>query len=219
MCAPPNTPAPRLDVSVTDTHGKRAKLGGVQVDGLPGPDRTASYWAREVRVPLTAATRAGLDLRHVKSLELTPRSTKGKAWLMDAWGWRPGTPVVRAAALPRVDVGRTTVREGDSGVRTYRVPVRVSGHGSGQVRVYVADPVTGRTKQHLVTVHPGGHDIDVSVQVKGGTRVADAASLTALCHSDFFGSWNGSSRNAEGSTSSAMSSTSGPGISSASASA
>ncbi|MET7478028.1 hypothetical protein ABZT17_27200 [Streptomyces sp. NPDC005648] len=172
LFVPPNSTGTRLDVSVTDTRGKRAKLGGVQVDGLPGSDRTASYWAREVRVPLTAATRAGLDLRHVKSLELTPRSTKGKAWLMDAWGWRPGTPAVREAALPRVDIGRSTVKEGDSGVRTYRVPVRVSGHGSGQVRVYVADPVTGKTKQHLVTVRAGGHDIDVSVQVKGDTRFA-----------------------------------------------
>ncbi|SNX65762.1 hypothetical protein SAMN06272735_7602 [Streptomyces sp. TLI_55] len=166
---PPNTTGTKLDVSVTDATGRKADLGRVQVDGLPGSDRTASYWAREVRVPLTAATRAGLDLTHVKSLALTPRSGSGQAWLMDAWGWAPGIPAVTAAALPRVDVGRTVVKEGDSGTVTYRVPVRISGHGSGQVRVYVLDPETGSGTQKLVTVRPGSDAIDVPVEVKGDT--------------------------------------------------
>ncbi|MFC8342942.1 hypothetical protein [Streptomyces sp. NPDC057280] len=166
---PPNTTGTKLDVSVTDAAGRTAGLGRVQVDGLPGTDRTASYWAREVRVPLTAATRAGLDLGHVKSLALTPRSGSGQAWLMDAWGWAPGTPAVTAAALPRVDVGRTVVKEGDSGTVTYRVPVRISGHGSGQVRVYVLDPETGIGTEKLVTMRPGSTAIDVPVEVKGDT--------------------------------------------------
>ncbi|MFI5675290.1 alpha/beta hydrolase family protein [Streptomyces cellulosae] len=172
VIVPPNTIGTRLDVAVADASGKRAALGGVRVDGLPGSDNTTSYWAREVRVPLSAAARAGLDLKHIKSLELTPRSDSGQAWLMDAWGWRPGTPAVRAAALPRVDIGRTTVKEGDSGVRTFRVPVRVAGRGSGQVRVYVIDPETGAAKDRLVTVRPGGRDIDVSLKVTGNTRYA-----------------------------------------------
>lgn len=170
MFVPPNSAGTRFDVTLTDAHGKRASLGRIRVDGLPGSERTASYWAREIRVPLTAASRAGLDLKHVKSLGLTPLSRSGKAWLMDAWGWRPGTPAAVQPALPRVDVGRTAVKEGDSGVRTYHVPVQVSGRGSGQVRVYVVDPATGKTQQRLVTVRPGGHDIDVAVQVKGDTR-------------------------------------------------
>ncbi|MFC7258179.1 hypothetical protein [Streptomyces lutosisoli] len=167
---PPNTTGTKLDVAVTDTSGRRAKLGQLRIDGLPGTERTASYWARELRVPLTAATRAGLDLRHVKSLELTPRSGSGKAWLMDAWGWAPGTPAVRAAALPRVDIGRLTVKEGDSGTRTYHIPVQVSGHGSGKVRFSVLDPDTGQSKDKLVTVRPGSNAIDVPVVVKGNTR-------------------------------------------------
>ncbi|MHB9863555.1 alpha/beta hydrolase family protein [Streptomyces sp. YIM S03343] len=170
MFVPPNSTGTQFDVTLADARGKRAALGRIRVDGLPGTDRTASYWAREIRVPLTAASRAGLDLKHVKSLGLTPRSRSGKAWLMDAWGWRPGTPAAAEPALPRVDVGRTAVKEGDSGVRTYRVPVQVSGKGSGQVRVYVVDPVTQKTEQRLVTVRPGGHDIDVAVRVKGDKR-------------------------------------------------
>ncbi|MCX5561164.1 hypothetical protein [Streptomyces sp. NBC_00038] len=167
---PPNTTGTKLDVTVTDASGRRVKLGQVNVDGLPGTARTASYWAREVRVPLAAATRAGLDLKHVKSLELTPRSSSGQAWLMDAWGWAPGTPAVKAPALPRVDIGRLTVEEGDSGSLTYHVPVQVSGHGSGKVRFSVIDPDTGGATDKLVTVRPGSTPIDVPVEVKGDTR-------------------------------------------------
>ncbi len=170
---PPNTTGTTFDVSVTDSANRRATLGRARVAGLPGSERTASYWAQELRVPLTAATRAGLDLRHVKSLELTPRSRSGRAWLMDAWGWAPGTPAVRAAAMPRVDVGRTVVKEGDSGTRTYRIPVKISGHGSGKVRVYVLAPDSGRAESRLVTVRPGSNAIDVPVEVKGDTAYGE----------------------------------------------
>ncbi|MFJ4523455.1 alpha/beta hydrolase family protein [Streptomyces sp. NPDC088810] len=181
LFVPPNSKGTQLDVALTDTAGKKTKLGRVTLDGLPGSKRTASYWAREIRVPLPAAGRAGLDLGSVKSLELTSRSSSGRAWLMDAWGWRPGTPAVRTEALPRVDIGRTTVDEGDSGVRTYRVPARVTGRGgSGQVRVYVIDPATGKTTDRLVTVRPGGQDIDVPVEVKGNTRYGTDVSYDVL---------------------------------------
>ncbi|MEV5958515.1 hypothetical protein AB0M11_33045 [Streptomyces sp. NPDC051987] len=177
---PPGSRGTALDVSVSDSHGRTATLGRVRLDGLPGSDRTASYWARELRVPLTAARRAGLDPRSVRSLVLTPRSGSGQAWLMDAWGWRPGTPAVRAAELPRVDVGRLTVDEGDSGVRTYHVPVRVSGRGSGQVRVYLVDPATGDARDRLVTVRPGGPAVDVPVRVAGNTRFDTDVSYDVL---------------------------------------
>ena len=194
MFVPPNSTGTRFDVTLTDAHGKRATLGRIRVDGLPGTERTASYWAREIRVPLTAASRAGLDLRHVKSLGLTPRSHSGKAWLMDAWGWRPGTPVARENALPRVDVGRATVKEGDSGERTYHVPVQVTGRGRGQVRVYAIDPVTHKAAQRLVTVRPGGHDIDVAVRVKGDTRFSydiENDVLVKAVHGAVIGSYRG----------------------------
>lgn len=170
VIVPPNTTGTQVDVSVTDTAGRHRTLGRVKVDGLPGTDRTASYWAREVRVPIGTDDAAALDLRFVKSLQLTPRTGSGRAWLMDAWAWQPGTPQVREAPLTRVDVGRLTVKEGDSGVRTYQVPVRVSGRGSGQIRLFVADPATGKVTDRLVTVRPGAHDIDLPVRVEGNPR-------------------------------------------------
>ncbi|MEV5880599.1 hypothetical protein AB0L75_41785 [Streptomyces sp. NPDC052101] len=194
LFVPPNSRGTQLDVSLTDTSGRKVRLGRVRADGLPGSEVTASYWAREFRVPLTAAGRTGFALGSVKSMELTARSAAGQAWLMDAWGWRPGTPAVRAAAMPRVDLGRMTVDEGDSGVRTYRVPVRVTGRGSGQVRVYVVDPATGKTADRVVTVRPGGHDIDVPVEVKGNTRYGRDVShdvFVKAVHGAVVGSYQG----------------------------
>lgn len=142
LIVPPNTTGTQFDVALVDSSGRRATLGLVRVDGLPGSKRTASYWGREVRASLAAATREGLDLKHVQSLELTPRSATGQAWLMDAWGWRPGTPAVTAAPLSRVDIGRLSVKEGDSGTRTYHIPVFVSGQGSGEVWLFAPTPGT-----------------------------------------------------------------------------
>ncbi|MGW7054200.1 hypothetical protein [Streptomyces sp. NPDC054887] len=173
IIVPPNTTGTRLDVTLTDASGRRSTLGGARVDGLPGSGRTASHWGREVRVPLSAALRDGLDLTRVESLELTPRSRSGRAWLMDAWGWSPGTPEVRPAALPRVDVGRLTVKEGDSGIRTYRVPVRVSGEGSGRIRVFVARAGTDEVTHRTVTVRAGSDTVHLPVLVHGNTRYGD----------------------------------------------
>ncbi|MEW1630463.1 hypothetical protein AB0387_24215 [Streptomyces sp. NPDC089173] len=170
IAVPPNTSGTRFDVHVKDVKGKRAKLGSVKIDGLPGTDRTTSYWAQEVRVPLTAATRAKLDLGQIASLELTPKSSSGKAWLMDAWSWKPGTPAVQPAALARVDIGTLTVKEGDSGFRTYQVPVRTTGKIAGAVRLYVDDPETGKSTGRLVKVGPGTAGIKVKVKVEGNKR-------------------------------------------------
>ncbi|WP_435852988.1 alpha/beta hydrolase family protein [Streptomyces vietnamensis] len=170
VIVPPNSTGTELDVTLTDASGRRAQLGRIRVDGLPGSPRTAAYWSREVRVPLSAAARAGLDLKRIDTLRLTPRGGAGRAWLMDAWGWRPGTPAVNPSPLTRVDLGRLTVAEGDSGVRTYRVPVTVSGQGSGQVRLFVPGPGTDQVTSRTVTVRPGRHDIDVPVEVRGDTR-------------------------------------------------
>ncbi|MFE1291054.1 hypothetical protein [Streptomyces sp. NPDC058751] len=170
LIVPPNTRDARFDIGLSDASGHRATLGSVRLDGLPGTDRTASYWGQEVRLPLAAAIRAGLDPRRLRSLEIVPRTGSGKAWLVDAWGWRAGTPAVRAADLARVDVGRLTVEEGDAGARTYRVPVKVTGHGKGTVRLFVVDPATGRTTSREVTVRSGGRNPEVPVEVRGNTR-------------------------------------------------
>ncbi|MEU5398874.1 hypothetical protein ABZ348_06180 [Streptomyces sp. NPDC005963] len=170
LIVPPNTTGTKVDVTVTDTAGRKATLGRATVDGLPGTNRTSAHWGREVRVPLTAAVKAGLNLKQLKTLELTPRTTSGRAWLVDAWGWRPGTPAVAPLELPRVDIGMLRVKEGNSGERTYQIPAKVTGKGSGQIRLFIRDLATDKLTSKTVTVTAGTHSINVPIKVKGNTR-------------------------------------------------
>jgi hypothetical protein len=162
LIVPPNSTGNRFGVAVVDAHGHRTSLGTVTVNGVPGTQWTSSYWGQEVRVPLARGVRT------VARLELTPQSD-GPAWLIDAWGWRPGTPAARPVALPRIDVGDLAVDEGDSGTKTYQVPVTVKGHAPGQVRLFLSDPTAEATKSWVADVRPDTKTIKVPVDVVGNT--------------------------------------------------
>jgi hypothetical protein len=173
LIVPPNAPATSFGVTVTDARGKRTDLGTATVTGVPGTEATMSYWGQEVRLPLPR------DVRTVAKLDLSPRSA-GPAWLVDAWGWRPGTPAPRPAALDRVDVGGLTVDEGDSGTRTYSVPVTVRGHRPATIRLFLGDPRKETTKTWVAEVRPDTTRITVPIAVTGNdTYGGDAAYLLA----------------------------------------
>jgi len=159
LIVPPNSTGTRLGVTVVGVDGRRTALGDVRADGLPGTQFTTSYWGQEVRVPWHGGK--------VAALELTPRTATGNAWLLDAWGWHAGTPNPQETALPRVDIGTLKVAEGNSGSKTYRLPVKVSGHGGGVVRLFLVDAQTGKIKSWLATVRPGDRTIPVPVTVVG----------------------------------------------------
>ncbi|WP_067501088.1 S9 family peptidase [Actinoplanes sp. TFC3] len=163
LMVPPNTTGTRFGVTVIDDRGRRSALGEVQVDGLPGSASTTSYWAREVRVPL------GRFSGKLAQLQLTPRTATGRAWLIDAWGWSAGTPDPREAALPRIDIGKLAVDEGNSGTRTHVIPVKVTGRGGGKVRLFLTDMTTWETTSWVASVRPGDRSIRVPVKVTGDT--------------------------------------------------
>ncbi|QFZ24271.1 hypothetical protein EKG83_15980 [Saccharothrix syringae] len=175
LAVPPNSTGNRFDVAVTDAAGRRAHLGSVTVDGLPGTGRNTASWAQEVRVPLR-----GIDLRRVAALELTPHGGAGQAWLIDAHGWAPGLPDPRPTPLPRVDLGALTVEEGDSGTRTVGFPVSVTGDGTASVRVFVQDQGATTYTERLVAIEPGQHRVEIPVQVTGNTRWSFDARRTVL---------------------------------------
>ena len=170
LIVPVNTPATGFDVAVTDASGRSARLGRVSLSGLPGTDRTVGAWAQEVRVPLAAARRAGLNLHRISALRVVPQSRHGQAYLLDAWGWRPGTPAVRVAARTRIDLGSHAPVDETDGVVTYRLPVSFTGSGTGVIRLTPFEYNSRRVgRSRLVTVRPGMHRIDVPVQVTGDT--------------------------------------------------
>ncbi|MFI6070532.1 hypothetical protein ACIA5C_02950 [Actinoplanes sp. NPDC051343] len=171
LIVPPNAPATSFRVAVTDDHGRRTELGAATVTGVPGSDSTMSYWAQEVRVPLPRTVRT------VARLDITPGSD-GPAWLLDAWGWRPGTPAPRPSAIDRVDVGRLTVDEGDSGTKTYSVPVNVRGHRAAQVRLFLSDPRGEDAKSWVADIAPGATRVEVPISVAGNTTYGGDRSYT-----------------------------------------
>jgi hypothetical protein len=177
IIVPPNTTGTRFRVSATTTDGRQSVLGEVGVDGLPGSDYTTSYWAQEVRVPL-----AGIDLTRVASVELTPLTASGQAWLLDAWGWRAGTPPWHRVALPRVDLGELRVAEGDSGTRTYDVPVQITGapQPDERIRFFLTDEHSGDQTSWVATVGAGSTSVPVPVSVTGNTRWSNDRTYSLL---------------------------------------
>jgi hypothetical protein len=165
LIVPPNSTGTRFGVTVVGVDGHRTALGDVRVDGLPGTQFTTSYWGQEVRAPWHGGK--------VAAIELTPRTASGSAWLLDAWGWNPGTPDPRETALPRLDIGTLQVAEGDSGSKTYQVPVKVTGTGGGAVRLFLIDSATYAVKSWVAEVRPGQRTIPVPVTVAGDTLYGD----------------------------------------------
>jgi hypothetical protein len=178
IVVPARSTGTRLAVAVTDAAGRRADLGEVALDGLPGTV-TASGWAQEVRLPLAPARRAGLDLTRVAALEFVPKSSSGQIWLLDAWGWRAGLPNPQTGPLTRIDLRRTSVDEGDDGVRSLGVAVTVTGEQPAQAWLMIIGPGGQRVDQ-LVTVRPGISELALPVEVTGNTRYGEDVEYTVL---------------------------------------
>ncbi|XVV16742.1 hypothetical protein ACQP2X_20910 [Actinoplanes sp. CA-131856] len=154
VIVPPNTSGTSFGVTAVAADGRRVRLGDVRLNGLPGTELTTSYWGQEVRLPIPRLT--------VKALEF---SGSGPAFVLDAWAYGKGTPPTGTPNLPQLDIGNLTVDEGDSGVKTYQVPVKVAGRGKGQVRFFLVDAVTYEvTKTWLVTVD---RSLTVPLRVEG----------------------------------------------------
>jgi hypothetical protein len=179
---PTNSPTKKFDVAVTDSAGRKATLGRVSITGLAGTSQTVGYWGQELRVSLTAARAAKLDLKHVKRLALIPRTASGTAWLLDAWGWKTGTPAVTVAPNSRIDVG--TIGKGQvdetDGPATHLIPITIAGDGGGQIRVYVSSWMTGESSTRLVTIPAGTHQVTVPIKVSGDTTFGENQYYTVL---------------------------------------
>jgi hypothetical protein len=128
------------------------------------------------------------DLRQVAALELVPQSGAGQAWLIDEHGSNKGVPDPRPVALPRVDVGALTVQEGDSGSRTYQVPVTLTGNSPGTVRLFINENGTNYTER-LVTLEPGHQTVEIPMQVVTIPTVTDTEAEPAERVRLRMGSW------------------------------
>jgi hypothetical protein len=160
------TTGTQLEGFVVDSTGRRATLGQFTLSGLPdSTPQGAPNWAQEVRLSLSGATATGVNLNQISALELLPISTSGRVWLIDAWGWRAGTPDPQQTALPRIDLSEQTVSKTTSGNVTYHLLVPVTGSGNGQVRLFLIDPASTLATDRVVAVSRGATSIDVPITV------------------------------------------------------
>ena len=176
VVVPAGAPATTFGVRLTDTTGRQLVLPDTTLQGLPRTRNgtPGKDWAREVRLPLTAATvrTSTIDLDAVSRVDVLPRSASGRLWLLDVWGWQPGLNPAAPLRLSRLDVGAKTVNEG-SKTHTVRVPLTVTGptRTSGRVWVVVVDPTSFEAPVgRLVDVPAGTRRLDVDITVAGDRR-------------------------------------------------
>lgn len=176
VIVPSGSTGAQASVTLVGTNNARFTLGNFTLNGLP-PSAPAAFaeWAQEVRFSLAGATSAGINLEEVIGLEFRSLSTSGTIWILDAWGWRSGTPDPQTSTLPRVDLGEITVGGGSSDqTHVLTIPVTNTGDGSGQIRVFVKDPTSNPViaSNRVVDIMRGATTIDIDVTAKGGV-VAD----------------------------------------------
>ncbi len=169
-------PGATFAVRLVDRAGARVLLPAVSVTPLPrtGHGFEGKTWAQEVRVNLRTSkvTSSSVDLHAITRIDLVPRSKRGELWLLDVWGWKDGLSAAKPLRLPRVDVGHTTVDEGDSD-HTVRLPLTIRGpaHGAGRLWVEVIDPNSYELPtRKIIDVPADAKHIYVDVPVSGDDR-------------------------------------------------
>ncbi len=172
MAPDPRQPPARFAVRVTDADGHSYTWPTSVVTPLPGTTWVRKVWGQAVRVPLAAASAAGVDLSRVTALSVLPRSTSGNMWVLDAHGWSPGLAPVTPINLPQLNVQDASVVEGNGGPHTAFVHVSVTGtiHAPATFWVEASDTTNGgRPIDATVTLHPGDTGYDIPIPVSGNT--------------------------------------------------
>ena len=169
IAADPGTGPARFTVRIGDARGVTTDLGSTTVVPLPGTrSPVGKVWAQTVRMPLIGA---GIDRSQITSIEIAPLSDTGRIWVLDAHAWRPGVPAQDRIWLPRVSVGSRTVAEGDDGVRTVSVPLRVRGTIRRPAELYavISSPTSRRPDVRRITLRPGVA-ARIPVEIEGDTE-------------------------------------------------
>ena len=179
----------RLAVRLEDAAGRSVLLTpsiGASVRGLPAtppargqPGWSGRWWAQLVRVPLDVARRAGVSLRHLRSVTLvTIGGGLDGAVLLDVSAGRPGLGrgQIDPTPLPRLDpAGPDAVVSEGSVTRTVVVPFALTRPASSDVEVVVA--IAGSEQElgaaavnpamRRLRVPAGSSRVDVPITVVG----------------------------------------------------
>ena len=137
-----------IDVRVRGASGAWTPLGvrPMRLRSYHGRAPLGKAVARQLRVPL-----AGVDPRGISEIELVPRSSRGRFWLLDISTREKSLDEIVADPLPRISVGRFTIPEGDGGASTIEIPLHIEGEVAKRARLWVQltnfasldDPMSG----------------------------------------------------------------------------
>lgn len=167
------TTGTRVQATLLGSNGARFLLGEFTLDGMPLSEPAAyAGWAQEVRFNLSGATGAGINLGKIAGIEFQSVSASGMLWMVDAWGWRDGSPDPQTpSAMPRVDMGEITVQGSASDqTHTLTVPVTGSASSSGKIRIFVKEPkgISPVSTNRVVDITSGMASFNVPVMIRGG---------------------------------------------------
>jgi hypothetical protein len=123
-----------LDVRVRHAAGAWTKLtpSPVKLRSYHGPSPLGKVVARQLRASLR-----GLDMRRITEIELIPRTSSGRFWLLDVAARQHGLPESNPIQLPRISIGDLVIPEGDTGEFTLDVPVTIEGAVTRRARLWV----------------------------------------------------------------------------------
>jgi hypothetical protein len=162
----PDAPPVELTVRVRDAFGGTADLAvrPVALRSFGGPNPLGKVEARQLRASLRGAA---IDLRHVSSIELVPRTTRDRFFLLDVSTWQDSLAPSDALHLPRVSIGDVVVAEGDAGEVTVDVPITIEGAVTRRATLWVqlTDPAnfTEPFKGFPLVLEPGTTSATVPV--------------------------------------------------------
>jgi hypothetical protein len=154
----PGAPPVELTVRVRDAFGGRADLPvrPIALPSFSGPNPLGKVEARQLRASLQGAP---VDLRNLASIELIPRTARGRFFLLDVSTWRDSLAASDAIHLPRVSAGDVVVVEGDIGEVTVDVPISIEGTVTRRASLWVqlTDPADfiQPTKGFPLVLEPG----------------------------------------------------------------
>lgn len=157
----------RVRVQLRDADGTRW-TNPVKVLRLLGRNHVRPYWAQTVRIDPAKAP-DDFDTSAVGGVRVTSEGSPGEVWIVDVSDRATGIPEVPDRMLPRLQLGKVTVDEGD-GDGVAKVPYRIRGpvDSGSKFDVVVHNP-RSRTDGRLVKVDvpAGQHEGTIKVPFVG----------------------------------------------------
>ncbi|WP_346385708.1 hypothetical protein [Nocardioides sp.] len=174
----------QLGVRITDRDGASAELtpvGGADLAPLLRGPSVTKVWAQTVVVDPSGA--AGIDLNHIKRVDLVGKSDRGRVWVEDLAAAPEALAPVPERRVPVVDVSALRIAEGDTpGSFTARVPFEISGDVSRPAKLVVvtAGQARGSVQRFVVDLAPGQTSGSIPIEYTADDRDDLSPSITSV---------------------------------------